>query len=360
MQRVEPGRSGESPSAKDPRTPARTSDFVCRVCGNAQDNRPITAREMMFGSREEFDYVECASCGTVQMAEIPSDLGRFYPSSRYFAFAPSPAGRTGPVHRLMEALTFRAFVRPSFDHGGAWYRRLSSLDLTDPGAEAVGRANVRRDARVLEVGCGNGRLLRILEGLGFTHLRGVDPFLPGDTVEGAITLQKRDVADLDRASFFDLIVLYHSLEHVPDPVGTLRAVRSHLTGDGVVVVAMPIVAAAFHEYGTNWYQLDPPRHLHVFSVKSFEIALARSGLRLTDHYFNSTAAQFRLSEAYAHNVALSEIPPPVISLGRGHLRGLLSAQEAKYRHRAHALNAAAEGDQAVFYLRRSADATRAG
>jgi SAM-dependent methyltransferase len=260
----------------------------------------------------------------------------------------------------MEALEFRAIARPSLGHGSAWYQQLSSLDITEPGVEAVGKANVALDARVLEVGCGNGRLLQILACLGFTNLRGIDPFLPGDFFEGGITLQKRDVDDLDRSAFFDLIILYHALEHVRDPIATLHAVREHLTRAGVAIVAMPIVSTAFREYGANWYQLDPPRHLHLFSTKSFEIALARSGLRLSGSYFNSTAAQFRLSEAYARNVALSEIPPPMIGFGRARFPELLTRQEARYRARAHALNAAGEGDQAVFYLRQGAETTRAG
>ena len=50
----------------------------CRICGNATGNRLHRAREMQFGTGEEFDYVECAGCGCVQIAEIPADLQRFY------------------------------------------------------------------------------------------------------------------------------------------------------------------------------------------------------------------------------------------------------------------------------------------
>ncbi len=35
---------------------------------------------MMLGSRESFTYVECARCGCVQIAEIPADLARHYPT----------------------------------------------------------------------------------------------------------------------------------------------------------------------------------------------------------------------------------------------------------------------------------------
>jgi len=353
------GVGHEAPGVSGSNSTVPSSEMTCRICGNAEHNRSFRAKEMMFGSREEFGYVECATCGTVQIAEIPSNLGKYYPANQYFSLAPPRKATRGVVHRMMEDLQFWAFAEPSLDPAGGWYRLLCSLDLTEPGVEAVGRTNVRRDARVLEVGCGNGRLLRLLARLGFAQLEGIDPFLPGDVYEAGVSLRKRDVGDLDRAAFYDLIVLYHSLEHAPDPIATLRSVAAHMSRDGVVVVAMPVVNTAFRQYGVHWYQLDPPRHLHVFSVKGFEIALARSGLRLGGRYFNSTAAQFRISEAYTRDVALAEIPPPRFSFGRARFPEFLTRREARYRSHAHALNAAAEGDQAVFYLRRGPETVSA-
>ena len=349
-----------SRAGSEPVTPSAVTETACRICGNAENNRSFPVKEMMFGSREEFGYVQCGTCGSLQIADVPSDLSRYYPSNRYFSLAQGTSGGTRLVHGLIEDLEFRTIARPSLGRGGAWYRLLSSLDITEPGVEAVGRARVRRDARVLEVGCGNGRLLRLLARLGFAHLQGIDPFLPGDAWEEGVTLQKRELRDLDRSSFFDLIILYHSLEHVPDPVATLRSVAGHLSRGAVAIVAMPVVNTAFRAYGVNWYQLDPPRHLHLFSVKGFEIALARSGLRLSESYFNSTAAQFRISESYGRDVALAETPSAKFSFGRARLPELLTRQEARYRARAHALNAAGEGDQAVFYVRRGADPGPAG
>jgi len=354
------GSEANDVAASDPSSSATTAGTTCRICGNTQRNRPFRAKEMMFGSREEFPYVECGTCGTVQIAEIPPDLGKYYPTNRYFSLAHGASANRGTAHRLIEGLQFRTIVPSSLGHGGPWYRLLNALDMTEPAVEAVGRSGARRDARFLEVGCGNGRLLRMLGRLGFAHLQGVDPFLPGDVWEAGISLQKRDVDELDRSAFFDVILLYHSLEHVPDPVATLRSVAGHLARDGVAVVAMPIVSTAFRLYGVHWYQLDPPRHLHLFSVKGFEIALAQSGLRLAGSYFNSTAAQFRISEAYANDVALAEIPRARFSFGRARLPELVTRREARYRSRAHALNASREGDQAVFYLRRGAEPPAAG
>ena len=54
----------------------------CRICGNSENNRKHIAREMMFGTRERFEYLECARCGTVQLIDVP-DLSRYYPEDYY-------------------------------------------------------------------------------------------------------------------------------------------------------------------------------------------------------------------------------------------------------------------------------------
>lgn len=62
-----------------------TNAQACRICSSL-DTRPVVAREMMFGLRERFVYLECRNCGCLQIAAYPEDIGRHYPS-HYYAFA---------------------------------------------------------------------------------------------------------------------------------------------------------------------------------------------------------------------------------------------------------------------------------
>ena len=61
---------------------------ACRICGNSSSNRPHTAREMMFGTRIPYDYVECGECGTLKIVEAP-DPSQQYPAD-YYSFSDSP------------------------------------------------------------------------------------------------------------------------------------------------------------------------------------------------------------------------------------------------------------------------------
>jgi hypothetical protein len=49
----------------------------CRICTSSGDNKLYKAREMFFGTREQFNYFECSNCSTLQIQNIP-DLQRFY------------------------------------------------------------------------------------------------------------------------------------------------------------------------------------------------------------------------------------------------------------------------------------------
>src|SRR4051812_28988462 len=80
---------------------ASHADIACRVCGHPASGSLLSVREMMFGSKERFDYFECAACGCLQIATIPDDLARHY-GSGYYSFAPRATHR-GPAAALVHA-----------------------------------------------------------------------------------------------------------------------------------------------------------------------------------------------------------------------------------------------------------------
>ena len=80
----------------------------CRICQAQSAAQTVSAREMMFGTREAFAYWRCAPCGTLQIAGIPADPGRFYAASAYYSFNNS---RAVPWHRnLLKRLAAASMV----------------------------------------------------------------------------------------------------------------------------------------------------------------------------------------------------------------------------------------------------------
>src|ERR1700685_4189139 len=66
--------------------PAARVSVACRACGGAE-GASRRAREMMLGTRDEFDYLECSHCGALSLMTPPEDFTRYYPAD-YYSFAP--------------------------------------------------------------------------------------------------------------------------------------------------------------------------------------------------------------------------------------------------------------------------------
>jgi len=163
--------------------------------------------------------------------------------------------------------------------------------------DRLARARARRllrglpaGARVLDVGCGDGRLLAAFarlgcEGVGTErqadHPRagrsaGVAEILPGDLTE----------VDLPEGRF-DLCVYWHVLEHLHDPAASLLAARRALRPGGRLVISVPNLDSLQARWARgHWFHLDLPRHLFHFSPASLAALLSRTGFRVTrlSHY----------------------------------------------------------------------------
>lgn len=80
---------------------------------------------------------------------------------------------------------------------------------------------------------------------------------------------------------FDVITMWHVLEHLPHPADTLRAARSHLASKGVVILAVPNHRClGFHLGGADWFHLDSPRHLFLPSRQTVERLASDAGFRV--------------------------------------------------------------------------------
>jgi len=313
----------------------------CRICGNNEGNRRWPTREMMFGTREPFDYLECGFCGCVQIAAIPDRIDAYYPNG-YFAYQPQ--------HRLARN-RLRAFIdtrRVAYRLDGHGSIGALAERFAKPLAylEWVRRCGTRRHHPILDVGCGAGRLLLKMRLAGFSDCTGIDPFLAGDIhYPNGVVIRRAQVADLDPeyAGCYALIMLHHSFEHVPDPGSTLSALARLLAPTGTLLVRIPVAdCTAWERYRGNWVQLDPPRHLHLHTRASMELLAARAGLTVREVICDSTAFQFTGSEGYAQDV-------PLIQQRRCSRRMARKERRALAREVAD-LNASGRGDQAAFYL----------
>src|SRR5271157_989962 len=177
---------------------------TCRICGNDFENRMHTAKEMMFGWRKEFAYLECGRCRCLQIAEIPSDLSSYYPEE-YYSFARDLRWRNVVLARLR-------LLRNHFSiTGKGLLGRLLFAVSPDLILQLICQSPLTPGMRILDVGCGAGHILCSLLKEGFTGLLGIDPYLKEEIVypSGLRILNKR-LDELDGK--FDVVMFNHAFE----------------------------------------------------------------------------------------------------------------------------------------------------
>ena len=306
----------------------------CRICNNIDRNSVILAREMMYGTREEFGYFECAQCGCVQIDAIPQNLSSFYPTDYYSLSLGNEPAIKRYIRRLRDAqLLGRASL-------------LGSLATRIHGQPEYGPWLANRglpsDAKILDVGAGAGSLVFHIAEAGFSQVSGIEPNIESDIqLSNGATILKSTLAKT--IGLYDLVMLHHSFEHMPDPLEQLIHVRRILEPNGIVIIRIPIVGTyAWNTYGPNWVQLDAPRHLTLHTKESLAILADQAGLVVTSIEFDSTEFQFWGSDLYSCNIALVEamdLNQPKAPVGASKLRQM--------RTQAEHLNSIGQGDQAA-------------
>jgi SAM-dependent methyltransferase len=279
----------------------------CRICNCEGDHPIFRVKEMMFGTREEFDYFKCSSCGCLQITDIPNDLSRFYPDDDYYSFnTPCEKSDSNKLNSFLQKLRCKAAI---LGKGLTISRFLSPFvdfpyELHEYGP-MIKQAKLNSfDDGFLDVGCGNNSWwLNSVRKLGFNNLIGVDPFIKKDVSYNGITIYKKSIAEVNQQ--FSIITFHHSFEHIVDQHGTMREIKRLLTPGGVCLIRIPIVSSyAWEKYGVNWVELDAPRHLYLHTNKSIEKLAKTVGLRLINTIYDSEAFEFIGSEQYLMDIPL--------------------------------------------------------
>jgi SAM-dependent methyltransferase len=148
---------------------------------------------------------------------------------------------------------------------------------------------LRTDARILDVGCGDGFHLSILRDFGGSawKLEGVEPDARAAEAARRVGLRvhQRTIQELALpGSQYDLVLLIATLEHVEDPVAVLASLRDLLRPGGKIGIITDNTATLdFRLFGRrHWGGYHFPRHWNLFSRNTLQILAQRSGLQIDE------------------------------------------------------------------------------
>lgn len=150
--------------------------------------------------------------------------------------------------------------------------------------EAVAPPVAGGKRRILDVGCGSGAFARLMSSRGFDAV-GVEPFSLGRPVDepglrlvrAPLEKVRNDLGD------FDVITMWHVLEHLTSPRPTLESLREHLRPGGVVVISVPNFDSwQSRFFKDGWFHLDPPRHITHYDHRTFQALFDETGFEILE------------------------------------------------------------------------------
>lgn len=301
-------------------------NYACAFCGQTESPRLVSAQERMFGMGDRFDVAVCPSCASIQLVNVPEELGKYYPKSYY---AHQHLVTANPIKNFLKKIRYILFLltksaafRPIF---GDW------MVIT----------GIRMDSSIADIGCGNGQLLFEMHAAGFTQLRGYDPYLETEKKLGPqFWLERKSIFEVEEK--FDLLMMHHSFEHMSEPAKVLGKAFEILNPGGKMLVRIPVAdAEIWKKEGGYWVQLDAPRHLHIPSVKGLCQLAENSGFKTQKVVFDSTDFQFWGTEIYKREKPLRGTDP---------LKEFTKEDLKRFGQKAQELNMMMKGDQACFYF----------
>lgn len=256
----------------------------CNLCGADSAEPLYIGQDRLLKHAGSFPIVRCRQCGLVYQNPQPDNLAALY-DDEYL-----------PVH----------------EDEGEWKPFLDRFRKVKPARvggrsglyfAALKQAVTTFDGRMLDIGCGTGNFIKAMSRLGF-QVDGVE------ISPEAAQLANAQFAASGRAPVvcgvledarypdetFDIITLWHVIEHLPDPARTLREIRRVLKPNGRCVIQTPkLDSPEARMFGAYWAGLDSPRHLWIFSDQTLERMANAAGLKVERRINGVSYGIFKLS-----------------------------------------------------------------
>jgi 2-polyprenyl-3-methyl-5-hydroxy-6-metoxy-1,4-benzoquinol methylase len=193
---------------------------------------------------EDFNIVSCTECGFKFTNPIPleSEIGKYYKSEEYVSHSRSKKGFINSVYHIVRKRAIK-----------------QKFKLVD---------SLAAEKNILDIGCGTGDFLAYCNSKNWKTL-GLEP--DDDAREFCVSSHGLEVRPIDELgklpeASFDVITMWHVLEHVYHLRADIEKIKRALKKDGTLIVAVPNCSSKDAAiYKENWAAYDVPRHLYHFT-----------------------------------------------------------------------------------------------
>ncbi len=232
----------------------------CPVCQSQTFEKYLTVKDYTV-SQEQFKIVTCKKCGFRFTNPRPDGkaIGEYYKAESYISHSNTSKGLISKIYQEVRKFTLKG--------------KLNLINKLSP-----------TKGKLLDVGCGTGMFLSITHEDGW-KVNGIEPDRKARAI--AEETNKIKITEEILSSFqnekFEVITLWHVLEHVHELNATIDWLKERLSKDGSLIIAVPNHESKDAEiYQEQWAAYDVPRHLYHFSQKSIKQLFANHGFELKE------------------------------------------------------------------------------
>ncbi|MCX6250302.1 MAG: class I SAM-dependent methyltransferase [Bacteroidetes bacterium] len=231
---------------------------TCPVCGQSDFRQFLNVTDH-FLSMEQFVVVQCVDCGfrfTNPRPEKP-DIGKYYESTEYIAHNARKRDLLSYIYRGIRSISVRTKYRliKKYSHG----------------------------RELIDIGCGTGELPAYCAKNGY-KVTGIEPNEAARhyaTEFHGIEVYPESYLDAPGKKQFDVITMWHVLEHVHDLGTRMERIRELMKPEGTLIVALPNNDSWDSvKYREFWAALDVPRHLYHFTQATVKLLGEKHGFHL--------------------------------------------------------------------------------
>lgn len=243
---------------------------TCLLCGGALSPTLSAVTDTRFGVPGEWSIAACRACGLEQTLPRPTgeELGRLYAAHYNFG------GERGSAYTRLRQIFLSSVL----------YRQWLWVDGDI--SFHIRRAPAGGGARLIDIGCNEGRGLGLYAASGFAEVEGLEtnPVAAAAARRGGFAIHEMELADFRPDRPFDVAVLSNVLEHALDPVAMLADVKRILKPGGQVWISCPNARSwARRLFGAAWINWHVPFHISHFHRASLEETIARAGFAMVDY-----------------------------------------------------------------------------
>jgi len=125
-----------------------------------------------------------------------------------------------------------------------------------------------KNKKLLDVGCATGNFLKMVEFYKLSYVKGIDISEECIKIAKSKNLNCENKKFLNEKDRYDIISMWHVIEHIRKPLEYIEHAYNLLNKDGILLIETPVVGKVSNSFGSSWRYYMPTEHINLFTFSS--------------------------------------------------------------------------------------------